>query len=75
MTTHSKDIVQYSSAICLLISGIVLCYISFFTSEDNDIADGVLWYMGQTLLWAGSIFGLTAYIDMRIDKFIHSNKK
>lgn len=37
-----------------------------FFLNGHDVTDGVLWYVGQTLVYAGSIFGVGIYINSRI---------
>jgi len=54
-----KDIVQYSTAVASLISGIVLSFCQYFSS--GDLSSGVLGYVGQTLVYAASIFGVAMY--------------
>lgn len=54
-----KDIVQYTTAVASLTSGIILTYLQYFNS--GDISSGVLGYVAQTLLYAASIFGVTMY--------------
>lgn len=54
-----KDITQYSTAVISLLSGIVLTFCQYF--EAGDITNGVLGYVGQTLLYASAIFGVTMY--------------
>ena len=54
-----KDIVQYTTAVASLASGIVLTFIQYFDS--GDITNGVLGYVAQTLIYAASIFGVTMY--------------
>lgn len=60
MTSDAKDKIQYTTAVVMLLSGIVLTFCSFFMN--GDVVDGVLWYAGQTMVYAGSIFGITMYI-------------
>lgn len=60
MTSDAKDKIQYTTAVVMLLSGIVLTFCSFFMN--GDVVDGVLWYAGQTMIYAGSIFGITMYI-------------
>ena len=60
MTSDAKDKIQYTTAVVLLMSGMVLTFCSFFMN--GDVVDGVLWYAGQTMVYAGSIFGITMYI-------------
>ena len=38
-------------------------FIGFFTEPVGEISDSVLWYFAQTLIYAGSVFGLKAYVD------------
>lgn len=54
-----KDIVQYSTAVASLTSGIILAFFQYFDSQ--DISNGVLGYVGQTLVYAASIFGVAMY--------------
>lgn len=60
MTSDSKDKIQYGTAVSMLASGMVLTFCSFFML--GDVLDGVLWYTGQTMVYAGSIFGITMFI-------------
>lgn len=54
-----KDIVQYSTAVASLTSGIVLAFFQYFDS--GDITNGILGYVAQTLVYAASIFGVAMY--------------
>ena len=54
-----KDIVQYTTAVTSLTSGIVLTFFQYFDS--GDVTNGVLGYVAQTLIYAASIFGVTMY--------------
>lgn len=60
MTADTKDKIQYTTAVALLLSGLVLVYCSFFMQ--GEVMEGVLWYAGQTMVYAGSIFGVGMYI-------------
>jgi len=62
MTKDRKEAIQYASACIMLVSGIVLSFLSFFLSN-YTIEDSVLWYFAQTILYAGSVFGLTMYVS------------
>ena len=74
MTTHTKDLITYSSALAMLVSGIVLAFLSFFLN-DYDIADGVLVYIAQALVYAGSIFGVALYIKSKLVEFKSEMKR
>lgn len=69
----SKEFISLIIAIVLVVSGIVLSFISFFLSQDHVIAESVLWYFAQTLLYAGSVFGFKNYVDYKLDRgHLHS---
>ena len=80
MQRNTKEWVQYGSAIVVLTSGIVLAYVSYFTSQMRDVTDNVLWYFAQTLMYAGSVFGVAIAIDAKFEniknKFLnHKNNE
>jgi len=60
MTPSTKDKIQYSTAVLMLLSRVVLTYCSFFLK--GDVLDSVLLYAGQTMVYAGSIFGVSVFI-------------
>lgn len=80
MQRNTKEWIQYGSAIVVLTSGIVLAYVSYFTSQMRDVTDNVLWYFAQTLMYAGSIFGVGIAIDAKFENiknkfFNHKNNE
>lgn len=80
MQRNTKEWIQYGSAIVVLTSGIVLAYVSYFTSQMRDDTDNVLWYFAQTLMYAGSIFGVAIAIDAKFENiknkfFNHKNNE
>ena len=62
---QKKDWIQYGSAIAMIVSGIILAFLSFF-KNDGDIGQGVLWYVAQALTYAGSIFGVSVYFRTKL---------
>ncbi len=54
-------------AILLVISGVVLCYLSFYTEPVGEVSGSVLGYFGECLVWAGSVFGIVEYVNFKID--------
>lgn len=62
-----KYVIQYACAVLLILSSIVLAYISDFVH--GDIRAGTLMYIAQAFLLAGSIFGLDAYVQTISRKF------
>lgn len=68
MTNNIKDDIQYGSAIAMIASGIVLAFLSFFLNE-HDIESGVLMYVGEALVYAGGIFGVSLYFKTKLGDF------
>lgn len=64
MKKNTKEWIQYGTAVTSLLSGISLSFLSFFFNN-YDISNGVLWYVSQTLVYAGSIFGVGLYINSK----------
>lgn len=65
----NKEDIAVVSAMVLLGTGVVLCFISFFSPPvKGEISDSALWYLGQSLIYAGSVFGLKNYIDYKAKK-------
>ncbi len=56
-----RESYQIITATGLLVSGVVLSFLSFFLTAEHVIADSVLWYFAQTLLYSGGIFGIRSY--------------
>ena len=78
MQKNTKEWIQYGSAVVVLIFAIVLVYISYFTSKTQDVTHNVLWYFAQSLMYAGSIFGVAIAIDAKFEnlknKFLNHNR-
>lgn len=53
-------ITRYACAVLLITSSIALAF--YQTIDTDDIANGVLMYIAQAFLLAGSIFGLEYYV-------------
>ena len=65
MTTNKKENVQYITAIGFLITGIILCFLSFFLNE-YDIENGVLFYLGTATTFCGAVFGINLMIRNQV---------
>ena len=63
MRKDTKEKIMIISALTTLGSGMILSFLSFFLSNVHHIDDSVLWYFAQTLMYAGSCFGIGAYIQ------------
>lgn len=59
-TRDGYQVTQYSCAVMLIISSIVLAFIT--ATDAKDINNGILLYIAQAFLLAGSIFGLDYYV-------------
>lgn len=51
---------RYACAVLLIMSSIALAF--YQVADINDVASGVLMYIAQAFLLAGSIFGLEYYV-------------
>ena len=67
---NSTKKIQYLCAVMLIITSIVMVGFQVFTIQ--DVADGLLIYIGQAFLLAGSIFGLDYYID-KVKQIVNKN--
>ena len=65
MKVNTKEWIQYGSAVVMLFSGILLTFLCFFLNH-YKVDDSVLWYVAQTLVYAGSIFGVSVYIRSKM---------
>ena len=61
MEGRAFKISQYICAILLIVSSIAL--VAWQVVHIDDVAAGLLYYVAQSFLLAGSIFGLDYYID------------
>lgn len=53
---------QYATAVLLVVSSILL--VAYQVVRINDVAAGLLYYVAQSFLLAGSIFGLDQYVRL-----------
>ena len=61
------SIVQYICAVLLIVTSIIM--VSYQVITISDVANGLLMYVAQAFLLAGSIFGLDYYIKKIKDDF------
>ena len=62
---------QYACAVLLIASSIAL--VAYQVVKIDDVASGLLYYVAQSFLLAGSIFGLDQYIRI-INEHFRENK-
>ena len=68
MTKDHKENLAVITACVILMFGIVLTATGFFVEPTGEVHDSVLWILGQSLIYAGSIFGVAAYMRGVVDK-------
>lgn len=73
MTKDTKDSIAVISACVMLVFGITLTAIGFALDPSGEVSDSVLWILGQSLIYAGGIFGVAAYtknmVNRRVDEW------
>ena len=62
-----QDNLSKLSAIGMLMAGVGLTIAGFIVPPLGEISDSVLWFTAQTLIYAGSIFGVKVYIDHQLN--------
>lgn len=61
MTKEMKENITYGSAIGMLVFGSALTLAGFIIDPAGQIHDSVLYVLGQCLIFAGSVMGVSAY--------------
>ena len=67
MSTERK--IQVWSAMAMLAAGVALSIAGFIAPPYGEISDSVLWFFAQTLIYAGSVFGLSSFVQIKLDRF------
>ena len=65
MTKETKENIQITSAIAMLIGGFLLAVAGFVVPPTGQIHESVLDIFAECLIYAGSIFGVTIYIQSK----------
>ena len=73
MKQNTKDWIQYSTAVAMIVSAIVIAFLAFFFTA--DIASGVLIYIAQALCYSGGIFGVSIYFRSKLGEFESKTKE
>ena len=73
MKQNTKDWIQYSTAVAMIVSAIVIAFLAFFFTA--DIASGVLIYIAQALCYAGGIFGVSIYFRTKLGECESKSKE
>ena len=63
MENRTKTTAQTLSAFLMLLSGVALNVASFAVPPVGELSNSVMTYMGEALIYAASVFGLTVYVN------------
>lgn len=74
MTRHSKEIVQYSSAVFSLCVGFVLIFIGFFTPPVGEVHSSIIGVFGEIIVFVSAVFGLSLYTKTEIQRQLEELK-
>ena len=72
MKNTSFKISQYACAVLLIVTSIAL--VAYQVVSIDNVASGLLYYVAQSFLLAGSIFGLDQYIRLVAKKLQNNNQ-
>ena len=67
MTREHRVNIQYFSAIGMLICGVALSVAGFIVPPLGEISNSVLWFAAQTMIYAGSIYGVSVYVNDKLN--------
>lgn len=70
-----KDKLSYTFAVVCFILGWIITFIAFFIDPIGTVADSILWILGQSLLFSGSIIGIGQYYNAQTQNFKYEVKK
>ena len=65
---------QTISAFVMLLSGVGLNIASFCVAPLGELSDSVMTFMGEALIYAASVFGMTAYVKYKINDLQNKNE-
>lgn len=65
MKTSTKETIQHCSAVAMLLGGFALSVAGFIVPPTGQIHESVLGIFAECLIYAGSIFGVTIYIQTK----------
>lgn len=77
MTKEDRTKYQVYSALSMLLAGVALSVAGFIVPPVGEISDSVLWFFAQCLIYAGSIFGVSIYVQSKFTELKEemSNRK
>ena len=65
MTKETRMKYQVYSALAMLLAGVALSVAGVLVPPVGEISDSVLWFFAQCLIYAGSIFGVSIYVQSK----------
>ena len=75
ISSETKEVVHYACAILILAFGCTLCTLGFYQDPKGSVDDSILFILGQCLLFAGSTFGLSLYVNQQIKKYVTKHQE
>lgn len=54
-------------AALVTVAGLLLCYLDFFIN--GVVSASSLGFLGECLMWSGSVYGAKAYIDYKLNNY------
>ena len=75
ISSETKEVVHYACAILILAFGCTLCTLGFYQEQKGSVDDSILFILGQCLLFAGSTFGLSLYVNQQIKKYVTKHQE
>jgi len=70
-----KQKTAYATAIVAFVLGWFLVIAGFFMPPEGEVADSVLWILGQSLIYTASVLGVTMYFNSQMVKFRHETRQ
>ena len=65
----AKEKIQYGAAICSIVFGFTLTMMGFFASPVGEVHTSVITILGETLIFGGSIFGISLHYNNELHNF------
>lgn len=75
MRSKDKEIIHYTCAVSMLIFGCSVSLLGFCAAPYGEVSDSVLWILGQSLIYSGSVFGVSLYVKSEIKKTLENGSK
>ena len=75
-TSKWKDLsfrnkMAYTFAVACFTLGWLITFIAFYISGFKTVEDSILWVLGQSLLFTGSIIGISQFYNSQLSQFKH----